>query len=73
VLMGDGHAHIIVTLDTKEPIEIGDFVAAFTSIAIGSRDARRGPQPWVEGPHALRQRLSSGNEVYEALHLSQAA
>jgi hypothetical protein len=31
--MGDGHTHIIVTLDTKEPIEIGDFVTAFTSIA----------------------------------------
>jgi hypothetical protein len=31
--MADEHPHIIVTLDTKEPIEIGDFVTAFTSIA----------------------------------------
>jgi hypothetical protein len=31
--MGDGQTHIIVTLDTKEPIEIGDFVTAFTSVA----------------------------------------
>jgi hypothetical protein len=30
--MGDGQTHIIVTLDTKEPIE-GDFVTAFTSVA----------------------------------------
>jgi hypothetical protein len=33
VLIADGHTHIIVTLDTKEPIEIGDFVTAFTSVA----------------------------------------
>jgi hypothetical protein len=31
--MGDGQTHIIVTLDTKEPIEIGDFATAFTSVA----------------------------------------
>ena len=33
MLMGDGQTYIIVTLDTKEPIEIGDFVTAFTSVA----------------------------------------
>jgi hypothetical protein len=32
-LMADGQAHIIVTIDTKEPIELGDFVAAFTSLS----------------------------------------
>lgn len=32
-LMEDGQANIVVTLDTKGPIEIGDFVSAFTSIA----------------------------------------
>jgi len=31
--MSGGQAHIIVTIDTKNPIEIGDFVAAFTSVA----------------------------------------
>jgi hypothetical protein len=39
----------------------------------GSRDARRGAEPWLEGAaHALRQRLSAGITVYEALRLSQA-
>ena len=28
-----GGAHIIITLDTKEPIEIGDFVSVFTSVS----------------------------------------
>ncbi len=32
-LMADGRAHIIVTIDTKEPIELGDFVSAFTSLS----------------------------------------
>lgn len=27
------HACIVVTLDTKQPIEIGDFVAEFISVA----------------------------------------
>jgi hypothetical protein len=31
--MAGGQAHIIVTIDTKQPIEIGDFVSAFTSVA----------------------------------------
>jgi hypothetical protein len=31
--MGDGQAHIVVTLDTRDPIEIGDFVSAFTAVA----------------------------------------
>jgi hypothetical protein len=39
----------------------------------GSRDARRGEKPRLAGAHALRQRLSAGNTVYEALRLSQAA
>jgi hypothetical protein len=33
VLMAMARAHIIITLDTKEPIEIGNFVSAFTSIS----------------------------------------
>ncbi len=32
-LMADRQAHIIVTIDTKEPIELGDFIAAFTSLS----------------------------------------
>ena len=28
-----GQAHIIVTIDTKDPVELGDFVAAFTSLS----------------------------------------
>ncbi|UUX51163.1 hypothetical protein NUH88_05595 [Nisaea acidiphila] len=31
--MDGGGAHIEVTIDTEEPIELGDFVSAFTSIA----------------------------------------
>jgi hypothetical protein len=39
----------------------------------GSRDARRGTEPWLEGAYALRQRLSPGDQVYEALRLSESA
>ena len=31
--MADGQPHIIITIDTKNPIEIGDFVSSFTSVA----------------------------------------
>ena len=37
------------------------------------RDARHSAEPGLEGAYALRQRLSAGNEVYEALRLSKAA
>lgn len=32
-MMAGGAAHIVVTLDTREPIEIGNFVAVFTSLS----------------------------------------
>ena len=32
-LMADGQAHIIITIDTENPIELCDFVSAFTSVA----------------------------------------
>lgn len=32
-LMGEQPAHLILKLDTAEPVEIGDFVGAFTSLA----------------------------------------
>ncbi|TJV70881.1 MAG: hypothetical protein E5X76_18225 [Mesorhizobium sp.] len=32
--MGEQPAHLILTLDTKSPIELGDFVRSFTSIAV---------------------------------------
>lgn len=32
-IMADGRAHLIVTIDTKEPIELGDFVSSFTSLS----------------------------------------
>jgi len=32
-LMGEQRAHLTLKLDTEEPIELGDFVGAFTSIA----------------------------------------
>ncbi|RWL45375.1 MAG: hypothetical protein EOR60_15230 [Mesorhizobium sp.] len=32
--MGEQPAHLILTLDTKSPIELGDFVKSFTSIAV---------------------------------------
>jgi hypothetical protein len=32
-LMGEGRDHLILTIDTKDPIEIGDFVGQFTSLA----------------------------------------
>ena len=31
--MTDMQPHIIITIDTKNPIEIGDFVSSFTSVA----------------------------------------
>lgn len=33
-VMGEQPAHLILTLDTKSPIELGDFVKSFTSIAV---------------------------------------
>lgn len=33
-IMGEQPAHLILTLDTKSPIELGDFVKSFTSIAV---------------------------------------
>ena len=39
----------------------------------GSRDAGSGAEPWLEGPYALRQRLSRGHQVNAPLRLSQAA
>ena len=32
-LMGEQSAHLTLKLDTAEPIELGDFVGAFTSLA----------------------------------------
>ena len=32
-LMNDQPAHLTLKLDTSEPVEIGDFVGAFTSLA----------------------------------------
>lgn len=32
-VMDGGTSHILVKLDTRDPIEVGDFVAAFTSVA----------------------------------------
>jgi hypothetical protein len=31
--MGEHPVHLVLTIDTQEPIELGDFVAAFTSLA----------------------------------------
>ena len=39
----------------------------------GSRDARDRTQPQLEGPYALRQRLSPRDALHAALRLSQAA
>lgn len=32
-LMGEASSHIVLTLDTKEPIELGDFLSAFTALS----------------------------------------
>jgi hypothetical protein len=39
----------------------------------GSRDDRRGAKPGLEGPHALRQRLSAGDALHAQVRLPQAA
>jgi hypothetical protein len=39
----------------------------------GSRDARGGKEPWLEGAHALRQRLSAGDAIHAEVRLPQAA
>ena len=39
----------------------------------GSRDARGGAKPWLEGAHAVRRWLSREHEVHAAVRLSQAA
>ena len=38
----------------------------------GSRDARRGEEPWLEGAYALRQRLPAGNAIHAEVRLPQA-
>ena len=38
----------------------------------GSRDAGRSTKPWLEGAHALRQRLSAGNAIHAEVRLPQA-
>jgi hypothetical protein len=44
-------------------------VCMFHLCSHGSRDARRGTEPWVKGAHALRQRLSRRHQVHEAVRL----
>jgi hypothetical protein len=39
----------------------------------GSRNARRGEEPWLEGPYALRQWLPAGDVLHAPLRLPKAA
>jgi hypothetical protein len=61
----------ISSLNAREDLDRTQQV--FHLCSHGSRDAKPGAKPWLEGAHALRQRLSAGNQVYEALRLSKAA
>ena len=49
VLMAAGAPHIIVTIDTKSPIELGDFVSVFTSLASQYQKFVRTAYPDVGG------------------------
>jgi hypothetical protein len=44
-----------------------------TLVLIGSRGARRGAKPWLEGPRALRQRLSLRDAVHAEVRLLESA
>jgi hypothetical protein len=45
--------------------------STFVLMEVGTLGVAR--EAWLEGAYALRQRLSRGHQVYEALRLSQAA
>ncbi len=47
-LMGEGVPHLTLTLDTKRPIEIGDFVSVFTSLASQYESFMRSRHPDLE-------------------------
>jgi hypothetical protein len=48
-------------------------VPVFHICSHGSRDARRGEKPWLEGAYALRQRLPAGNHINAKMRLLEAA
>jgi hypothetical protein len=64
---------LTVGCTTTERTRLDRSARMFHICSHGSRDARRGAEPGLEGAHALRQRLSREHQVYAALRLSQAA
>ncbi len=52
-LMADHPAHLVLTLSTKEPVEIGDFVSAFTSIAGQYEDFIKSKHPDLKSESAM--------------------
>jgi hypothetical protein len=53
--------------------ELDRRASVFHICSHGSRDARRGAEPWLEGAYALRQWLPAGNQIHAEVRLSQAA
>jgi hypothetical protein len=52
-LMAENPAHLVLTLRTKEPIEVGDFVAAFTSISGQYEEFVRNNYPDLKSDSAM--------------------
>jgi hypothetical protein len=63
----------IVDDATLHPTALDRRCRMFHFCSHGSRDIGRGAQRGVEGAHALRQRLPSGNAIDVEVRLSQAA
>jgi hypothetical protein len=70
-LMAEGQAHIIVTIDTENPIEIGDFVSAFTSVANQFDKFIATNHPEISGDaHIFVKEVTSGSIIADLIPLA---
>jgi hypothetical protein len=67
-LMGAAQAFIVLTLDTKHPIEIGDFVSEFTSVASQYDKFMKENHPdLASGAHIFVKQIKKGSIIAELL------
>jgi hypothetical protein len=71
--MGEHPAHIVFTLDTKEPIEIGDFVKAFSGLADEyKRHVHEVAPDLSESSHMFVRKIESGSIVADLVPIIHA-
>ena len=71
--MTEGHPHIIVTIDTKHPIRIVDFVSAFTSVSNQFEKFMRDNHPEISGDAQIFvKQVSSGSIIADLIPLATA-